>query len=92
MTITAIAPAIQASTPITTDKNHTAQSVVLNFDNYGSYWGTSTIQETEQSLTESRSTGASIQEWQVTDRQGRPMRVVRIADPDFLDTISVFSA
>ncbi|MFF4403651.1 hypothetical protein [Streptomyces sp. NPDC001404] len=66
--------------------------IVVNFDNYGSFWGTSTPEEAEKDLAEQRSEGATIDEWEVVDRAGRPMRVVRIADPSFLDTISAFCA
>ncbi|MGW0579223.1 hypothetical protein ACWD25_25395 [Streptomyces sp. NPDC002920] len=66
--------------------------VVANFDNYGSLWGFSTVEETEELIARERTGGADIDEWVTVDRDGRPLRVVRIADPTFLDTICVFSA
>jgi sarcosine oxidase delta subunit len=69
----------------------TAQTAktVLNFDNYGSFWGMESVEVTEYLITKERANGAAIDEWHETDRDGRPLRIVRIADPDFLDTICV---
>jgi hypothetical protein len=64
---------------------------VVNFDNHGSVWGYASHDETEASLAEARTRGAHIDEWTVTDRDGQPLRVVRIADPEFLDDICVFA-
>lgn len=67
---------------------------VAAYDNHGSHWstltGTSAILDAEQSITLATTDGQRIDEWHVTDPAGRPMRVVRIADPDFLDTILAF--
>ncbi|MGW7688879.1 hypothetical protein ACWGMA_08285 [Streptomyces asiaticus] len=68
--------------------NWTAGTVV-NFDNHGSFWGIDTIEATEDLIARERANGADIDEWHETDRVGRPLRIVRIADPDFLDTICV---
>ncbi|MFF7946994.1 hypothetical protein [Streptomyces griseorubiginosus] len=65
--------------------------VVTNFDNYGSFWGHDTVEETEAMLARVRGDGARVDEWDVTDRIGQPLRITRICDPSFLDTISVFS-
>ncbi|MDX3230574.1 hypothetical protein [Streptomyces sp. ME19-01-6] len=67
-----------------------AAQTVLNFDNHGSFWGESTIADAEVDIEQAQIFGQSINEWNVTDRDGNPLRIVRIADPDFLDTISVF--
>ncbi|GFE20104.1 hypothetical protein [Streptomyces nigrescens] len=74
--------------------NTTAQAIqtVLNFDNHGSYWGESTIADLEVDIEQAQLYSQRIDEWRVTDRDGRPLRIVRIADPDFLDTISVIPA
>lgn len=64
---------------------------VVNFDNHGSFWGIDTVDLTEGLIAKERANGAAIDEWNVTDRDGNPLRIVRIADPDFLDTISVFT-
>lgn len=67
---------------------------VTSFDNYGSHWSTLTgaaaILDAEQAIATAAADGQCIDEWHVTDPTGRPMRVVRIADPDFLDTILAF--
>jgi hypothetical protein len=63
---------------------------VVNFDNHGSFWGHETVEQAEASIDRERANGPVINEWLATDRNGMRLRVVRIADPDFLDTISVF--
>lgn len=68
-----------------------AETIVANFDNHGSLWGFDTVEATERLIDGERVAGADIDEWETVDRDGRPLRVVRLADPEFLDTISVFS-
>lgn len=68
-----------------------ADQTVANFDNHGSLWGFDTVEDTERLIDWERVTGADIDEWETVDRDGQPLRVVRIADPTFLDTIAVFS-
>ncbi|MFF1483113.1 hypothetical protein ACIGZH_01780 [Streptomyces sp. NPDC058319] len=65
---------------------------VINYDNHGSVWGTDTAQATEESLAEERAAGTHIDEWNTVDRDGQPLRVVRCSDPEFLDTICVFTS
>jgi hypothetical protein len=65
---------------------------VVNFDNYGSFWGYDTVTKAEADITEARTNGADINEWHVTGRDGQPLRIVRIADPTFLDTICAIPA
>jgi hypothetical protein len=64
---------------------------VTAFDNYGSHWsiltGHDAVHDAEQAITQAVAEGQDINEWHITDPTGRPMRVVRIADPTFLDTI-----
>jgi hypothetical protein len=71
-----------------------ARPTVTAFDNYGSRWSTLTgdaaILDAEQTIANAAARGELIEEWQVTAPAGGPMRVVRIADPDFLDTILAF--
>ncbi|WP_329215215.1 hypothetical protein OG352_06315 [Streptomyces sp. NBC_01485] len=43
-------------------------------------------------ISRERGNGLAIDEWHVTDRNGRTLRIVRIVDPSFLDTISVIPA
>ncbi|MEV6696261.1 hypothetical protein AB0M68_03735 [Streptomyces sp. NPDC051453] len=69
-----------------------ADQIVANFDNYGSCWGFSTAEEAEKAIVKERAGGAAIDEWETVDRDGQPLRIVRVEDPTFLDTISVFSA
>ncbi|MGZ0231143.1 hypothetical protein [Streptomyces sp. CPS1] len=68
-----------------------ADTVVANFDNHGTLWGFDTVEDAERAIGWERVTGADIDEWETVDRDGQPLRVVRLADPDFLDTICVFS-
>ncbi|MEV8398829.1 hypothetical protein [Streptomyces niveus] len=70
----------------------TTTATVLNFDNYGSYWGADTIAETESLIAGAVADGQTVNEWNVTDRDGRPPRITRICDPTFRDTISVIPA
>lgn len=67
----------------------TDSASVLNFDNYGSYWGADTIATTVRLIEGAQSRGEQVDEWHVTDRDGNPLRIVRMADPTFLDTICV---
>jgi hypothetical protein len=66
---------------------------VTAYDNYGSHWSTLTgraaLLDAKRSITQATADGQRVDEWHVTDPTGRPMRVVRIADPTFLDTILV---
>ena len=63
---------------------------VVNFDNYGSTWGTSTVAEAEEMVEQAQANGDHINEWYATDRDGLRLRVVRITDAPFPDTICVF--
>jgi hypothetical protein len=65
--------------------------VAIAFDNYGSRWGTNTPENAETLIADERNAGAAIEEWETTDPDGQPLRVVRIPDPTFLDTIFVFT-
>ncbi|HTE56986.1 MAG TPA: hypothetical protein VK698_39305 [Kofleriaceae bacterium] len=64
---------------------------VANFDNYGSLWGYEAVEQAEIGIANERAAGTVVDEWNVTDRDGRPMRIVRMADPEFLNTIAVFA-
>ncbi|MCX4809014.1 hypothetical protein OG601_47230 [Streptomyces sp. NBC_01239] len=69
-----------------------APQVVANFDNHGSLWGFDTVAKAEAGIAEDRAAGFPVDEWVTVDRDGQPLRVVRVSDPTFLDTISAFSA
>lgn len=64
---------------------------VANFDNHGSLWGFDTVAETEAHIDEARANGVAVDEWETVDYDGQPLRVVRLADPTFLDDICVFA-
>ncbi|MFE6126655.1 hypothetical protein ACFQ6Q_00060 [Streptomyces sp. NPDC056437] len=64
-------------------------AIVANYDNYGSLWGFDTVAAAEASIAEARADGVAIDEWETTDRDGRLLRIVRMADLAFLDTICV---
>jgi hypothetical protein len=72
-----------------------ARPTVTAYDNHGSHWSTLTgnaaVLDAEKSIDWATVEGQRIDEWHVTDPTGRPLRIVRIADPDFLDTILVFA-
>jgi hypothetical protein len=70
----------------------TSPATVTNYDNYGSLWGYDTIERAEAVVAEAYANGSDVNEWHVTDRNGRPLRIVRIADPTFLDDICVIPA
>ncbi|MFI2632604.1 hypothetical protein ACH5A2_19730 [Streptomyces collinus] len=61
----------------------------VNFDNHGTVWGTDAPKETQALIARERAAGTAVDEWNVTDRDGQPLRIVRLADPTFLDTICV---
>jgi hypothetical protein len=65
-------------------------TLVVNYDNYGSVWGVDGVEDTDSMIERARANGQTISEWHMRDRDGLRHRVVRIADPDFLDTICVF--
>jgi hypothetical protein len=65
--------------------------VALAYDNHGSFWGVNSPENAETLIANERNAGAVIEEWETTDPDGQPLRVVRIPDPTFLDTIFVFT-
>jgi hypothetical protein len=67
-------------------------ATVTNYDNYGSLWGHETIAQAEASVAKEYAKGTAIDEWDAVDRDGNRFRVVRMADPTFLDTIAVIPA
>ncbi|GHA28801.1 hypothetical protein GCM10010372_30800 [Streptomyces tauricus] len=65
------------------------QRLAHNYDNHGSYWGYETVAQAEAGITQERANGTAVDEWGAADRDGQLLRIVRMADPDFLDTICV---
>jgi hypothetical protein len=61
----------------------------VSYDSHGTVWGTDTSEDTQALIARERAAGTAIDEWNVTDRDGQPLRIVRLADPTFLDTICV---
>lgn len=73
-----------------TPAQHTL-AVAIAYDNHGTRWGTNTPENAETLIADERTAGTSIDEWETTDRDGQPLRVVRIPDASWLDTIFVFT-
>ncbi|MGW0837531.1 hypothetical protein [Streptomyces prunicolor] len=65
---------------------------VVNFDNHGSLWGYDTIEHAEAVVAEAYTNGSDVNEWHITALDGQPYRIVRIADPTFLDDICIIPA
>lgn len=65
---------------------------VVNLDTHGNFRGYSTAEDAEVGVEQAQITGQDVGERYTTDRAGLIIRVVRIADPEFLDTIYVFPA
>jgi hypothetical protein len=65
--------------------------VAIAYDNHGTRWGTNTPENAETLIADERAAGTPIDEWETTDRDGQPLRVVRIPDASWLDTILVFT-
>jgi hypothetical protein len=59
----------------------TEPAVVANYDHYGTLWGHDTVTKTEADIAQARAQGHTIDEWNVTDRDGQPLRIVRTVDP-----------
>ncbi|MGW5426854.1 hypothetical protein ACWET9_06455 [Streptomyces sp. NPDC004059] len=68
-----------------------ADQTVAHFDHWGSIWGYSTVEDTEGDIAAARAEGASIDEWETVDRDGRPLRVVRATHRQWGTDIHVFS-
>lgn len=66
-------------------------AVVANYDCYGGLWGHDTITKAEAHFAETLAEGGTVEEWHVTDRGGRPLRIVRTTDVDttFLGGIDI---
>jgi hypothetical protein len=56
-------------------------AVVANYDHYGSLWGHDTVTKAEADIAQACAQGHAIDEWNVTDRDGNPLRIVRTTDP-----------
>jgi hypothetical protein len=66
-------------------------AVAIAYDNHGSRWGTNTPENADTLIAQERAAGTPIDEWNTVDRDGQPLRVVRIPDASWLDTIFVFT-
>ncbi|MFF8656796.1 hypothetical protein [Streptomyces huasconensis] len=67
---------------------------VVTLDHWGTTWGTTTVQqaEAEADIKTARTQGATIDEWETTDRDDLPLRVVRVTHPRFGTDICVFTS
>lgn len=68
-----------------------AGQAVVNFDHWGSVWGTSPVAEIERDIAEARAESVAIDEWSTIDRGGNPLRVVRIAESGMHGGIHAFT-
>lgn len=59
----------------------TEPAVVANYDHYGSPWGHDTVTKAQADIAQAAAQGHAIDEWNVTDRDGQPLRIVRTTDP-----------
>lgn len=66
-------------------------AVAIAYDNHGTRWGTNTPASAETDISTARAAGTPVDEWTTTDRDGQPLRIVRIPDASWLDTIFVFT-
>lgn len=66
-------------------------AVVANYDCYGGLWGHDTVTEAEAHFAKTHAEGGTVEEWNVTDRAGRPLRIVRTTEVDtaFLGGIDI---
>lgn len=65
---------------------------VINYDHWGTVWGFSTLTDFETETTQERAEGATVEEWETADRDGQPMRVVRVTHPKYGIDIRVIPA
>ena len=56
-------------------------ALVANYDHYGTLWGHDTVTKAEADIAQAHAKGHAIDEWNVTDRNGQPLRIVRTTDP-----------
>lgn len=60
-----------------------APTVVTNLDHFGSLWGHSTATDAEAETAKARTEGATVEEWETTNRDSQPLRIVRVTHPKF---------
>ncbi|WP_432147932.1 hypothetical protein [Streptomyces sp. bgisy029] len=65
------------------------ERLVPAYDNHGTYWGVTPASVILADIAEAYADGKSVNEWNVVDRAGYPIRIVRIPDLEFLDDILV---
>ncbi|MFI8872442.1 hypothetical protein [Streptomyces sp. NPDC055243] len=68
-----------------------APQVVVNFDRFGSLWGVCSVAEIESDIAEARADGVAVDEWATVDRDGSPLRIVRIAESGMHGGIHAFT-
>jgi hypothetical protein len=68
-----------------------AEQIVVNFDHWGSVWVASPVAEIEKDIAEARAESVAIDEWSTIDRDGNPLRIVRIAKSCMYGGIHAFT-
>lgn len=68
-----------------------APGISVNFDCFGSVWGTEPATQALLGIVEARLKGQPVDEWTVTARDGQQLRIVRVTDPTstFLDGVDI---
>lgn len=74
-------PLRDLNTPLPEPTPEPEPTPVANYDYYGSLWGYDTVAKAEADITQAHAKGHTIDEWNVTDRDGQPLRIVRTTDP-----------
>ncbi|MFG3127377.1 hypothetical protein ACGFZU_06705 [Streptomyces tendae] len=66
-------------------------AIVANYDCYGGLWGHDTITKAEAFFAETLAEGGTVEEWNVTDSDGQPLRIIRTTavDTRFLGGIDI---
>ncbi|MFJ8538160.1 hypothetical protein [Streptomyces sp. NPDC093591] len=84
-------PLRELNAPLPEPEPEPEPAIVANYDHYGTLWGHDTVTKAEADIAQARAQGHAIDEWDVTDRDGRPLRIVRTTDPTsvFLSGIDI---
>ncbi len=67
-------------------------TIVVNYDHFGSLWGHSTTEETVAEIAEARTEGATVEEWNTSDRNGQPLCIARVIHPKYGTDIRAFTS
>lgn len=75
-------PIRDLNTPIPDPEPEPEPATVANYDYYGTLWGHDTVTKTEADIATARANGYAIDEWNVTDPDGNPLRIIRTTETD----------